>query len=182
MSTKTLLTSEDLWKLVADGSRHELSKGELLLMTPVGMEHGAIVIKLGRLLSAYTEENRSGLVVTEAGFRLSRNPDTVRAPDVAFVPRDRLPMEGVPKKFADFPPELAVEVLSPEDTASEMVRKVEEYLAGGVRLVWVVDPGTKTVTVYYSLQDAKILTADQELDGGNVLPGFRAKMTELFAI
>ncbi len=182
MSTKTLLTSEDLWKIVADGSRYELSKGELLPMTPVGMEHGGIVIRIGRLLSLYAEEKRLGLVGTAIGFRLTRNPDTVRAPDVAFVARERLPKEGVPKKFAEFPPDLAVEVLSPEDTASEVNRKVEEYLTAGVRLVWVADPATQTVTVYRSLQDVKVLTTDQELDGGEVLPGFRTKVAELFAL
>lgn len=180
MSTKTLLTSEDLWKIVADGSRYELSKGELLPMTPVGMEHGGVVINIGRLLGAHVTGKRLGLVGTEIGFRLTRNPDTVRAPDVAFVARERLPKEGVPKKFAEFPPDLAVEVLSPEDTASEVLRKVEEYLTAGVRLVWVVDPATQTVTVYRSLQDVKILTTEQELDGGEVLPAFRTPVAELF--
>lgn len=151
-------------------------------MTPVGMEHGGVVINLGRLLSAYARENRLGLVGTEIGFRLHRDPDTVRAPDIAFVARDRLPTEGIPKKFADFPPNLAVEVVSPEDTASEVLKKVEEYLAAGVGLVWVVDPGTRTVTVYRSLQDVKILTADQALDGGDELPGFRVEVAEIFAL
>ena len=182
MSTKTLLTSEDLWKMVADGSRYELSKGELLPMTPVGMEHGGIVIRLGRLLGGYVDEKRLGLVGTEVGFRLSRNPDTVRAPDVAFVAKQRLPAEGVPKQFADFPPDLAVEVLSPEDTASEILRKIEEYLAAGVALAWVVDPATRTVTVYRSLRDIQIFSADQELDGGEVLPGFRARVAEIFSL
>ena len=182
MSTKTLLTSEDLWKMVADGSRYELSKGELLPMSPVGLEHAGIVMKLGRLVGAYVEQKHLGFVGTEAGFRLSRDPDTVRAPDVAFVSRERLPKEGVPKKFADFPPDLAVEVLSPEDTASEILPKIEEYLAAGVALAWVVDPATRTVTVYRSLRDIQILSADQELDGGAVLPGFRTRVAEIFSI
>jgi len=182
MSTKTLLNSEDLWKRVADGSRYELSEGELLPMTPVGMEHGAIVVRLARLLGAFVDEKHLGLVGTEIGFRLARDPDTVRAPDVAFVAKHRLPQEGVPKKFAEFAPDLAVEVLSPEDTASEILRKVEEYLAAGVALAWVVDPATRTVTVYRSLRDIQILSADQELDGGTVLPGFRAPVAEIFSI
>ncbi|OFW08369.1 MAG: hypothetical protein A3H27_07695 [Acidobacteria bacterium RIFCSPLOWO2_02_FULL_59_13] len=182
MSTKTLLTSEDLWKRVADGSRYELSEGELLPMTPVGMEHGGIVVRLARLLGAFVDEKNLGLVGTEIGFRLARDPDTVRAPDVAFVAKHRLPKEGVPKKFAEFAPDLAVEVLSPEDTASEILRKVEEYLAAGVALAWVVDPATRTVTVYRSLRDIQILSADQELDGGTVLPGFRVKIAEIFSI
>ena len=182
MSTRTLFTSEDLWKMVADGSRYELSKGELLPMSPVGMEHGGIVMALGALLRSYAMKKGLGLVGTEIGFRLGQNPDTVRAPDVAFVARHRLPADGVPKKFAHFPPDLAVEVLSPEDTASEMLRKIEEYLTAGGALAWVVDPATRTVTVYRSLSDIQILSADQELDGGEVLPGFRTMVAEIFSL
>lgn len=180
MSTKTLLTSEDLWKIVADGSRYELSQGELVPMTPQYFLHGVIVASIGSLLSKFVDENSLGIVCVHAGFILQRNPDTVRGPDVSFTARGRLPKEGIPKKFADFPPDLAVEVLSPEDTASEIIRKVEEYLTAGTQLVWVVDPGTQKVTVYRSLQDAKVLTTEQELDGGEVLPGFRTNVAELF--
>ena len=182
MSTKTLLTSDDLWRIVADGSRYELSDGELVPMTPVGMDHGAIVINLGAKLSGYVRQGNLGLVCAEVGFRLRQNPDVTRAPDLAFVAKARLPKDGVPRKFADFPPDLAVEVLSPEDTASEIQKKVEEYLSAGVPLVWVVDPANRKVTVYRSLQDIKILTADQELDGGEVIPGFRIKVADIFAI
>jgi len=181
MSTKTLLTSDDLWRIVADGSRYELSEGELLSMTPIGIQHGAIVIKLGRLLGTFVAENGLGLVGTEIGFRLSRNPDTVRAPDIAFIARDRLPAKGIPSKFAEFPPDLAVEVLSPDDKAGELFTKVEQYLTAGARLVWVVDPATQTVTVYQSLQEVRILSSGQELDGGTVVPGFRCPVAELFS-
>ena len=151
-------------------------------MTPVGIQHGAIVIKLGRLLGSYVESKRLGLIGTEIGFRLSRDPDTVRGPDVAFIAKSRLPNEGIPKKFADFPPDLAVEVLSPEDTVSELLRKVEEYLKAGVPLIWVVDPATRTVTVYRSLQDVRIVSSDQQLDGGDVIPGFQFKVSDLFTL
>ena len=182
MSTKTLLTGEELWKIVADGSRYELSRGELVPMTPVGIRHAGVVSNLNRLLGNYVKEKSLGLVGPEGGFYLARNPDTLRAPDVAFISKGRLAKEGIPEKFANFPPDLAVEVLSPEDTASEILKKVEEYLAAGVPLVWIADPATQTVTVYSSLQDVKVLTADQALDGGEVLPGFRAKIAEIFAL
>jgi Uma2 family endonuclease len=182
MATKTLLTGDDLYRIVSDGSRYELLEGELFPMTPVGMEHGGIVGTILELLRRHVRAGNVGLVGAEIGFRLTRNPDTVRAPDVAFVARERLPKEGVPKKFADFAPDLAVEVLSPEDTASEILRKVEEYLAAGTRLVWVVDPATRTVTVYRSLHDVKVLTESEELDGGDVLPGFKTTVAELFKI
>lgn len=182
MSTKTLLTSEDLWKMVANGSRYELSKGELVPMSPVGVRHGAVVSNLNRMLGDYVKQKGLGLVGPEIGFRLERNPDTLRAPDVAFISRKRYEEKGIPDKFADFPPDLAVEVLSPEDTVSEILRKVEEYLAAGVPLVWIVDPATQTVTVYRSLQDVKVLTADQELDASPVLPDFRVTIAEMFAL
>ena len=182
MSTKTLLTSEDLWKIVADGSRYELSRGELVPMTPVGFQHSAIVGRLGKLLSNYVDEKQLGIVGMEGGFKLKREPDTLRAPDIHFVSKVRIEKEGITQKFADYPPDLAVEVLSPEDTASEILKKVEEYLAGGVPLVWVVDPANQKVTVYRSLQDIKILSADQELDGGQVISGFRTKIADIFAL
>jgi Uma2 family endonuclease len=182
MSTKTLLTAEDLWKVVADGSRYELSRGELVPMTPVGFQHSAIVGRLGMFLSRYVVDKRLGIVGMEGGFKLERDPDTLRAPDIHFVSKARIEKEGITPKFADFPPDLAVEVLSPEDTVSETQKKVEEYLAGGVRMIWIVEPATKTVTVYRSHQDVKVFTADQELEGGDVIPGFRIKVVEIFTI
>src|SRR3989304_1041101 len=181
MSTKTLLTGEDLWKIVANGSRYELSRGELVPMTPVGFQHSAIVGRLGKFLSIYVDEKRLGIVGMEGGFKLNRAPDTLRAPDIHFVSKERLAKEGITEKFADYPPDLAGEVLSPEDTASKIQKKVEEYLAGGVPLVWVVDPTNQKVTVYRSLQDIRLLSAAQELDGGEVVPGFRVKVAEIFA-
>ena len=182
MSTKALLTSEDLWKLVADGSRYELSRGELVPMTPVHFKHGKIVVSLARKLDQFADERGLGAVGTEIGFRLARNPDTLRAPDIAFVARSREPQGPAALKFAEFAPDLAVEVLSPEDSASDVLKKTEEYLAAGVRLVWIADPGTQTITVYRSLEDVRVLTADQELDGGDVLPGFRILVKEIFAV
>ena len=123
MSTKALLTSEDLWKIVADGSRYELSRGELVPMTPVGFQHSAIVMRLGKLLSLYVDEKGLGLVGTEGGFKLLLQPETTRAPDLHFVSKERIAKEGITQKFAEFPPDLAVEVLSPADTATEIQKK-----------------------------------------------------------
>src|SRR3970282_1381228 len=101
MNTKTLLTGEDLWKIVADGSRYELSRGELVPMTPVNYNHGKIVIRLGRMLDPFVHANGLGGVVTEIGCRLARNPDTLRAPDIAFVARSREPQGADAEKFAE---------------------------------------------------------------------------------
>jgi len=182
MSTKALLTSEDLWKIVADGSRYELCRGELVPMTPVGLRHSAIVMRLGSLLTAYVNRKRLGIVGTEGGFKLRSKPETTRAPDLHFVSKARLAKEGITEKFADYPPDLAVEVLSPADTASDVQQRVEEYLSARVPLVWVVDPKLQRVTVYRSLRDVKVLTPSQQLDGGQVIPGFRVKVSDIFAI
>ena len=182
MSTKALLTNEDLVRIVADGSRYELYRGELVPMTPVGLEHGRIVIRFGQRLNQYVEANRLGAVGTEVGFHLSQNPHTTLAPDIAFIAQSRVPQGSAAEKFVEFEPDLAVEVLSPWDTATEITRKIEVYLKAGVRLVWIVDPGTQRVTDYRSLQDVKVLTPDQELDGGDVLPGFRIKVSEIFSV
>ena len=182
MATKTLLTAEDLWKLVADGSRYELSRGELIPMPPVHFQHGKIVIRFGRILDQFVEQHRLGAVGTEIGFRLARNPDTLRAPDIAFVAQSREPQGAAAFKFAEIAPDLAVEVLSPEDSASDVLKKIEEYLAAGVHLVWIADPATQTVSVYRSLDDVRVLTAGQELDGGDVLPGFRTRIKDIFAV
>jgi Uma2 family endonuclease len=182
MSTNTLFTGEDLWKIVADGSRYELSRGELVPMTPVGIRHAVVVSKIGRLLGNFVEKNSLGIVGLDGGFYLRRNPDTLRAPDMAFISKERIAREGIPEKFADSPPGLAIEVLSLEDTVTDMQKKVEEYLTGGVPLVWIIDPANQRVTVYRDLQDVKVLTHDQELDGGHVLPGFRIKVGDIFAV
>ena len=182
MSTKALLTSEDLWKIVADGSRYELCRGELVPMTPVGLQHSAIVMRLGSLLTSYVGKKRLGIVGTEGGFKLRSKPETTRAPDLHFVSQARLAKEGITEKFADYPPDLAVEVLSPSDTASDVQQRVEEYLSARVPLVWVVDPKLQRVTVYRSLRDVKVLTPSQQLDGGQVIPGFRVKVANIFKI
>jgi len=182
MATKTLLTIEDFSKLVADGSRYELSRGELVPMTPVNFQHGKIVIRFGGLLDQFVQRQQLGAVGTEIGFHLARNPDTLRAPDIAFVAKEREPQGAAALKFAELAPDLAVEVLSPDDSASEVLKKIEEYLAAGVRLIWIADPVTQTVTVYRSLDDVRVLTADQELDGGAVLPGFRVRIADIFAV
>ena len=182
MGTRALLTIEQFSKIVANGSRYELSRGELVPMTPVSFAPGKTVSNLLGLLIPFVNRENLGTVGPEIGFRLSRVPDTLRAPDIAFVAKHREPQGPAAFKFAEIAPDLAVEVLSPEDSASEVLRKTEEYLAAGVRLVWIVDPATQTVTVYRSLDDVRVLIAAQDLDGGDVLPGFRTKIRDIFAL
>jgi Uma2 family endonuclease len=175
------MTAEELFRMPRDGRKRELVKGELRVMPPTGFEHGAITSNVTAPLHQHVKANQLGVVVAaETGYFIAREPDTVRAPDVSFVSQDRIEQIGVTKKFFPEAPDLAVEVLSPGDTVYEVDEKIEEWLESGVKLVWVVNPKRRTVTVYRSLNDVKMLTENDELDGEDVVPGFRYKVADIF--
>lgn len=182
IETKSV-TADELLKMPDDGLRYELIEGELRPMPPAGHDHGRIGMDLGAPLHRFVTINRLGKVyAAETGFLLRVNPDTVRAPDLAFVRQERVEQVGRTKGYFPGAPDLAVEVVSPNDTVSEVEEKVQEWLEYGTRLVWVVSPKLRTVTVYRSLTDARILTEKDILDGGDVIPGFQIAVAELFAI
>jgi len=172
-------TASELFEMPDDGFRYELVKGELRRMSPAGTEHGAITFNLSALLAPHIKTIGQGFGA-ETGFTLATNPDTVRAADVAFVRRERIPETGIPKNFWQTAPDLAVEVLSPGDTYSEVNEKVEDWIDAGTRAVWVVDPRRRSVSVYRSITDVTRLSEGDELDGGEVVPGFRCKVSEIF--
>lgn len=182
MSTATqLLTADDLWNMPDHGGHHELVRGELRPMSPAGFDHGSVSMNLSGPLHQFVRSRKLGVVVTaETGFILARDPDTVRAPDAAFVRQERIPESGRPLKFWLGPPDLAVEIMSPGDTVFEVDEKVQEWIAGGTRLVWVVNPRQQTVTVYRPDNTARILGAGEMLDGMDVVPGFQIAVAELF--
>ena len=163
--------------------RLELSDGELIIMAPASMKHGVIASKLDRLIGAFVEERGLGVTTAaETGYILHKNPngrDTVRAPDVGFVAAERL-AEGLPDGYVPFAPDLAVEVMSPHDSADEIQKKVLEYLRYGTRLIWVVYPETRTVTIY-TANGARIVDDKGTLDGGDVLLGFTLPVSRVFA-
>lgn len=170
---------EEFERLPDDGGRRELVRGEVVKEPPAGFEHGGIAVHVAAVLHSFVSERGLGEVVTaETGFVLFDEPPTVRAPDVAFVAEDRLTFD--PAGFAPLAPDLAVEIVSPSDTVSEIHFKVMDYLDAGSRLVWVVDPRHRSVTVYRSREEIRLLTGDEEIDGGAVLPRFRMKVSRLF--
>lgn len=177
MATQTAMTGEDLWRLSDSGKYYELVQGELRQMSPPGMEHGERAVRIGRLLDEFVEEHELGRVGVESGFYLARNPDTVRGPDAFFVSKERLPLEVEVVGFCEVLPDLVVEVVSPGDTFTEVMEKVQEYLAAGVRLVWVVDSRRHVVLVY---PGGHTLAETDTLTGGEVLPGFTVPVTRLF--
>jgi Uma2 family endonuclease len=178
-----LKTAVDLYNMPDHGGRNELVQGEVVPMSPASTKHGMIVFRLAFEVGLFTSKNQLGEVyAAETGFTIQQNPDTVRAPDVAFVAQSRIPEEGVPETgFWAIAPDLVAEVVSPNDRMTEIQDKVTDYLAAGVRLVWVVDPKTETVTVYQSLKQVKVLVADDVLEGEDVLPGFELSLKKLFS-
>ena len=175
-----LMTAEELAELPDDGLRRELVRGEARTMAPTKDPHGAAAASIAFHLGRYVYDKPiAGIRAAETGFVLSRDPDTVRAPDVAVVRLERLPALGVVDGFFEGAPDLVVEVISPSDRAGDVKEKVEEWLAAGARLVWVVYPKAPSLVVHLPKGTARTLAADDEVDGGEVLPGFRMRVRDL---
>ncbi|MHC4974711.1 MAG: Uma2 family endonuclease [Planctomycetota bacterium] len=174
-----ITTAEELLR-AGDIGRCELVRGELRTMIPPGAKHGWIAINVTGPILNHVKANDLGRVyAAETGFQLSRDPDTVRAPDVAFVRSDR---PGPPDSgYYPGAPDLAVEVLSPDDRPGYVRDKVAEWLEAGARAVWVVDPSARTVTVHEPGGEPCVLDEAAALPGGDVLPGFELPVAEIFA-
>ncbi len=170
-----IITAEELEKFPQDDYRYELVRGGLIRMSPVGYQHGKAVAQFMFLLQRHLHGRSLGVVVTEVGFKLASNPDTVRAPDVAFIRQERIPPPD-PRGFWAGPPDFAVEVLSPDDRPLEVREKIEEYLRQGVPLALVL-ANLETVPVYRPSTSSTTLRAAQDLlDLGEVVPGFRCTL------
>src|SRR6266851_3686598 len=161
-------TADDLLQMPDDGFRYELVRGELRKMSPAGQRHGRIAIRVSTSLDNHVTTNKLGAVyAAETGFLISSDPDTVRAPDVAFVSQKRIEEVGDVEGYWPGAPDLVVEVISPGDTYTEVEEKVLEWLDAGARMVVVVNPRKRAVTVYRSLTDIVVLTENETLDGGD---------------
>jgi Uma2 family endonuclease len=180
MATIETITTADQLLTTPGLGRCELVRGELMVMSPAGFEHGQIIGEMTAALVAFVKQHQLGMVMgAETGFQIGHNPDTVRAPDVAFVRSDRVPPAPV-RGFFQGPPDLAVEVVSPGDRVGEVAAKVQQWLDAGCSLVWVVDPQVRTVAVYRSRGSTGVVGAAGELSGEDVLPGFRLALADLF--
>ena len=175
-----LMTAEEFARRPqpADGSKEELVRGEIEKMPPTKGIHGIVQLRFGRLIGNFADEHRLGWVVTESGVVLDRDPDTVRGPDVSFYSNARQP--NPPEAYFEIPPDLVVEVLSPDDRPGKVRDKIAQYLASGVKLVWVADPQTRSVTVYPGTLPGSKLSESDTLDGGTVLAGFTARVADFF--
>lgn len=181
--TATLMTAEELLRLPRGQFRYELIDAELKQISPSEHNHGRIAMRLSIALGQYVQEHRLGEVyAAETGYKLRSNPDTVQAADLSFIEQRRVDEVGEAKGYWPGAPDLAVEVLSPNDIVSEVEQKVAEWLKGGSRLVWVVSPTMRTVTVYSSKTHIQVLTEKDLLNGGSVIPGFEYPIAKLFTL
>ena len=175
-------TVADLIARSDEENRYELVRGDLLMMSPASPVQGRYSGRLTAALSAYVDDHDLGEVYTaEPGFKLQPEPDVViRAPDVAFVRKDQIPPADQQSGFWPLAPDLAVEIISPSETATSIQDKVQDYLAAGTRLVWLVYPLHYIVTEYRSLDIVRHYNYEDSLDGGDVIPGFRYELKKLF--
>jgi Uma2 family endonuclease len=175
-----LITGEELARM-PDPGPCELIDGRIVPMSPTSDEHGRIEVNFAVALQAFAKSRRLGLVLGgEVGIFTRRNPDRIRAADVAYVSNERYARRERASGFLDVAPDLVVEILSPNDAASEVTQKLREYFAVGVRLVWVADPAARAVLAYPSLTDVREFKESDRLPGDDVLPGFEATVASLF--
>ncbi len=178
--TQHLMTAQELLE-APDLGRCELLCGELRMMSPAGFEHGRVAGQIHGCLAEFVKSRGLGLVLSaETGYWIGHDPDTVRAPDVAFVAANRVPPSPA-LGFFEGAPDLTVEVLSPDDRPGEVVTKVQDWLRSGCKAVWVVDPATRTVVVHQPAAPPVRLGPGDVLTGEDFLPGFHLRVAEIFA-
>ena len=178
-ATARLVNVEEFERLPKGEGKCELVAGRVVQMSPVGWPHGVVVMRLGGLLDAHLRRRQLGAVAPEVGFVLRVDPDTVRAPDLAFLRREKMPPRDA-RGYLRCVPDLAIEVLSPDDRPREIARKVAEYLNAGVPLVLVVDPDAESVTAHRPNAPPETFMSSDVLDIGDVVPGFRCAVKDLF--
>ena len=183
MSTTStaLMTADELIQLPRDGFRWELINGEIEKMPPPGHPHGRIALRLCMYLGQFVLDHGLGeAFATDTGFKLTSNPDTVLAPDFAFVTTEHFAAGSKTEGYWPGPPDLAVEVLSPSDRPGRVKTKISRWLGFGVKQLWIVDPKSRTVTVYRSTIDTTTFSGSDYLESQDLLPGFRISLEKIF--
>lgn len=183
MSTSTaLMTAEELLELPhGEGFRYELINGELITMPSSGFPHGRTCARLTAPLTQFILDHGLGEVfAAETGYQLTSKPDTVLAPDISFVTKERIKETGAQQGFWPGAPDLVVEILSPSDRPSKVKAKTSRWFVGGARQVWIVDPKTCTVTIHRSSSDSITFSGSDHLEADDILPGFRLSLERIF--
>ncbi len=176
-----ITTAEQLLRMPRGLARHELVRGELRVMSLPGARHGRLVANIAGVLRDHQRDTGSGVAFGETGFLLSRDPDTVRGPDAAFISKERFDAVGETAKHWPGAPDLAVEVISPSDTFGEVQQKAREWIAAGSIAVLVIDPDERTATVYRAGGEAHIHAEGETVDLGDAVPGLTVAVAEIFA-
>jgi len=180
-ATPAIMTADELLHKSDDGFRYELLRGELKKMAPASHEHGRLAINISTPLDQHARTNNLGRVyAAETGFKITSDPDTVRAPDVAFVGQERLEQAGAVKGYWPGAPDLVVEIVSPHDIYAEVEEKVFDWLEAGARLVVVVNPRKRAVTAYRSFTEIVVLTEADKLDCSDVVAGWSIAVSDIF--
>jgi Uma2 family endonuclease len=178
MATKTLLTIEQFDQLpIIEGILYELNEGEVVTMTTPMPRHNLVRDNIARLMGNFVEERKLGRVFVETGYQLS--PETVRIPDISFVPADRMRQIDVDRRIQGAPA-LAIEVVSPTDLAQELRQKVEQYLAAGAKAVWVFYPKTREVEVFRADGGRFVRREHETLEDPDIFPGFSLDLKSVF--
>ena len=182
MSTSTaLITAEEFMQLPdEDGFRHELINGEVIRMPSPQFPHSRAASRLLIHLAQFVMEHELGEVFGEIGFKLTLNPDTVLAPDIAFIAKERLDAAGDTEGYWLGPPDLAVEVLSPSDRPSKVHKRIDSLFGYGVKQLWVVNPRKRSATIYRSPSDSITFSGSDDLEADDILPGFRLSLDRIF--
>jgi Uma2 family endonuclease len=180
--TPRLLTAEELWRLPDNGKRRDLVRGEVMeTVPPGGRTARSHCPGTGHAFTGMGEAWAGGCVGVESDFILSRDPDTVRSPDIFYVRAKRLSGTGIPEAYWEIAPDLAVEIVSPSESADDVREKVRHYLTAGTSLVWIVYPRTQEVIVHTPDGLARAYSGNDVLEVGDLLPGFTCRVAELFA-
>ena len=176
------ITADELFAM-GDVGRCELIYGELVMMSPAGAEHGLVALRIGSFMRQFVDSHGLGVVLAaETGFIVDRDPDLVRAPDVSFIRKDRLPDGRVPRGYFPGGPDLAVEVVSPTESRREVAEKVNMWLASGASAVWVADPPMMTITIHRVGQPPRRLTVTEDVGDEPLLPGFTMSVAQVFRL
>ena len=179
MTTPALLTADDLLRLQPPDKRTELVRGRMIVREPAGFRHGGIAMTIAARLQPFVRERNLGRVLApETVFKLFSDPDTVRAPDVAFARHERIP-DPIPLGFAPFAPDLAVEVLSPDDRPGAVLDKIADWLQAGTHLVWIIDHDRRQARIHRSDGSLSVVGESGTLDGEDLLPGFGCRLTDV---
>jgi Uma2 family endonuclease len=173
-----LITADDLLEISIPGKIVELVRGRLIVREPPSTRHGRVQANLTYFLAAFVRGNDIGVLTGGSGYKIEQDPDTVRAPDVGFIPRERT-AEIPPRNYAAFAPALLAEVVSPNDRPGEVFAKVSDWLEAGARLVWVIDPQHEAAQVYRSNGTVSLVGSEGVLDGEDILPGFRCPLADV---